>query len=43
MDSSNCTFMELKYKQKTTYRTTHRSSNCTFMELKSPWGEGARA
>ena len=32
--SSNCTFMELKFKEGTTTVEETFSSNCTFMELK---------
>ena len=33
-DSSNCTFMELKFSSGVRLRPLYLSSNCTFMELK---------
>ena len=32
--SSNCTFMELKYRHLGNITLSRQSSNCTFMELK---------
>ena len=34
LQSSNCTFMELKYPSITKEEVEEWSSNCTFMELK---------